>query len=179
METLRDNPLPHTGNAHSYKRTKSGYTMNRILFTVRIPNDMASVDSYVKAAFDSVGKIFKIGIGKTYADYRRAHKSGVVGLETGQPGRKRQINHDQFAKSMERQLVEGFASKSVEYNVPLDKFMTYGHIKQFFSDTCNYDGWHDVPSEFKKGVLDRIRRGDDYSDWDSCRIRGYTEDDDD
>lgn len=179
METLKDNPLPQTGNAHKYRRTKSGYTMNRIQFVVRVPNGMGSVDGFVTAVFASLGKIFKTGIGRTYADYLRMHKPGVYGLETGQSGRKRHLSHEQFANSMERQLVEGFSSKTVEYNVPLDKFMTYGHIKQFFSDTCNYDGWHDVPPGLKKGVLDKIKRGDQYPDWDSCRIRGYDEDDDD
>ena len=83
----------------------------------------------------------------------------MYGLETGQSGRKHQISHKQFANSMERQLVEGFSFKSVEYNVPLDKFMTYGHIKQFFSDTCNYNGWHDVPDGLKRAYWTRLNAG--------------------
>ena len=79
---------------------------------------------------------------------------------------------------MERQLVEGFASKTVDYNTPLDKMMTYGHIKQFLMDTCGYDGWHDVPTNLKGGVLTLTARGNDYPDWEETRIRNYDSDSD-
>ena len=94
METLKDNPLPQTGNAHKYRRTKSGYTMNRIQFVVRVPNGMGSVDGFVTAVFVSLEKMCSADIGETYADYLRMHKPGAYGLETGQSGRKSQISHE-------------------------------------------------------------------------------------
>ena len=180
VTSMCDMPLPDPKNAAVYRRNKKRYTVNKVMCFVRIPRGMGSIDSYVTAVWQSLHNIFKAGnnIGLRYANWLQEDKEVVYNIETGQSSRKKNQTHEQLARTFEKKLIDAFSNRSTEFNVPLDKMMSYGHIKEFFTEHCGYDGWQDLPVDLKKGVLHKWNRGQDYPDWDSTRIRSYNAADD-
>lgn len=177
LETLDDIALCKPNSPHEYRTSKSGWTINKPCFFVRVPNGMASVDKYVSDAFNTLASNFKkdSSIGAFYADWLRANKENLYNSETGVTGKKKKITHEQFAQFLQTKLVQAFSSVRIEYNVPLDKMITYGHIKQFLIEQCGYNHWSELPLELKSAILARTHQA--YPDWDQTEVRAYGRDD--
>ena len=177
LETLDDIALCKPNSPHEYRTSKSGWTINKPYFIVRVPNGMASVDKYVSDAFNTLASNFKenSSIGAFYADWLRANKENLYNSETGVTGKKKKLTHEQFSQFLHTKLVQAFSSVTTEYNVPLDKMITYGHIKQFLIEQCGYNHWSELPLELKSAILARTHQA--YPDWDQTEVRAYGRDD--
>lgn len=177
LETLDDIALCKPNSPHEYRTSKSGWTINKPCFMVRVPNGMASVDKYVSDAFNTLASNFKenSSIGAFYADWLRANKENLYNSETGVTGKKKKITHEEFAQILQTKLVQAFSSVTIEYNVPLDKMITYGHIKQMLIEQCGYNHWSELPLELKSAILARTHQA--YPDWDQTEVRSYGRDD--
>ena len=46
-----------------------------------------------------------------------------------------------------------FSEKIVEYQVTLDRVITYGHIKEFLVNYCEYDNWEEMHMEIKPAIM--------------------------
>ena len=173
LETLDDIALCKQSNPHEYRTSKNGWTINKPSFRVRVPNGMASVDKYVNDAFKTFASNFKANssIGAIYADWLRCNKENVYNMETGISGKKKKITHEQFAQFLQTKLVQAFSTCSIEYNVPLDKIITYGHIKQFLMEQCGYNHWTELPLDLKKAIMARAHQT--YPDWNQTEVRPY------
>ena len=177
LETLDDIATCKQNDPHEYRTSKSGWTINKPFFLVRVPNGMASVDKYVSDAFNTIASNFKenSSIGAMYADWMRANKENLYNSETGITSRKKKITHEQFAQFLHTKLVQAFSNKTIEYNVPLDKMITYGHIKEFLIDQCGYNHWSELPLDLKSAILARSYQA--YPDWDQTEVKPYGQSD--
>ena len=65
---------------------------------------------------------------------------------------------------MQLKLVNGFSKRSIEFNTPLDTWMTYYDIKLFLIEKCGYPTWNDVPVTERKYVIGQYPRKT-FPDW--------------
>ena len=57
--------------------------------------------------------------------------------------------------------------------MPLDSIITYGHIKEWVSETLGYSHWQQVPAHFKTLILTaRVRT---YPSWEDIQIMPLNE----
>ena len=176
LETLDDIATCQPSDPHNYKRSRNGWTVNKPYMIICVRNGMASLEKYVSDAFNSLASNFRPNsqIGVAYADWLRTNKSHLYNSETGETGKRRKISHDQFVQSLQDQLVQAFSTKTIEYNVPLDKMITYGHIKEFLVERCGYSHWRELPRDMKRGILSKPLG--QYPLWDETEVKSYDKD---
>ena len=107
--------------------------------------------------------------GANFASWLKVNKSKLYACETGVTGNKEKISHDQLAATLQSHLVVGFSQKTIDWNVPLDSIITYGHIKEWVSTTLGYDHWHQLPQHVKQLILSS--RHGSYPDWDETEVK--------
>ena len=174
MTTVRDIAICDQSNPAVYKRNKSGYTQNRVFFLMRVPNGFG-VEAVVKQTMNTFSSPFKESAkncGMEYANWLAANKAGAYNSATGETGRSKKITHDEFAKQMQVKLVNGFSKCTPEYNVALNKWMTYWDIKTMLVEHLGYTGWDDVPKDAKKYVISQYPRVK-FPDWESIEKDEY------
>ena len=177
FDTMKDVPVCNQSKPHKFKRTKKGWTSSKPMFLIRIPKTGAfRVDQYVHVAFETIASNFRAScsprIGQTYVNWLRANKETAYNYATGESSNKKNITHEEFIEEMHIKLLNAFALKVPEYNVPLDKWLTYGHIKEFLVDRCGYESWDDIPNELKKSVIGKHPRTP-FPDWHSTVMDEY------
>lgn len=161
MQTLDDYPSPDPNNPSIFYRSKKGYTGSKSGFMVKFASGMGRIDDYVNQAWVCLASNFKPGkdSGKIYADWLKNQKVAAYEHERGENGKKKKKSHLELEKDLESRLVNAFAQKTVEYNVPLVKHLTFGQIKEFLVDHCHYTGWHDLPDSNGRAILKRHFKG--------------------
>ena len=70
-----------------------------------------------------------------FAAWVTANKGVPYKQETGTDGSRKTISHVQFASLCQTRSVKAFKNVSIEWNYPLDRIITYGHIKKFLMET--------------------------------------------
>jgi hypothetical protein len=73
---------------------------------------------------------------------------------------------------MQLKLVNGFKKANVEYNVPLDKWMTYWDIRKMLTEHLGYEDWGDLPPSDKKHVIGQFPRVQ-FPEWESITRPEY------
>ena len=171
IKSLGDLPTCIRSDRHNYKRSNANWTIGVIYFDVEFPMNMGSVEQYVSDALSTLASNYneESDCGANFASWLKVNKSGLYNLETGVDGKKRKLNHTQFASTLQKRLVKGFANRSIEWNVSLDNHITYGHIKEWISDTLGYDHWHMLPQHVKPYVMSNIR--EPYPDWEETEVK--------
>lgn len=176
LQTLKDYPICNRVNPNKFARSKKGYTQNKPMFVLRVPNGGAKVDSYLTAAFNTLSSYFKQSseppIGKVFVDWLASNKESAYNHLVGETSNMKKITHDALVQQMHTKLVNAFAKKIVDYNVPLNSLLTYGHIKELFVGFCGYEGWSDVPHELKSSVVKDFPRNA-MPDWHSITMDEY------
>lgn len=161
--TLKGYPTCNRSRPTKFLRSKTGWTKQMIMFVIEVPKlGGYRIDDYIQQAFNTMASNFKNtsdpACGLDYANYLAEHKESAYNHAIGETSSKKKITHDELAKEMQTKLVNAWSKKIVEYNVPLDKYLTYGHIKEFLVDRCGYDGWSDVANELKKSIIGKFPR---------------------
>jgi len=176
LRTLKDYPICNRANPHKFARSKKGWTQNKPMFLLLVPNGFAKVDSHLTAAFNTLSSYFKESsnppIGKVFVDWLAMHKESAYNHLTGETSNMKKISHDDLSKQMNTKLINAFKKKIVEYNVPLDTMLSYGHIKEILIAFCRYDGWDDIPHELKSGVVKGFPQNP-LPDWASITLDEY------
>lgn len=168
MSTCRDMGTCDPMNPARYRRSDKGYINRKMFFLMRVPNGFSS-QAIINQTINAFTSPFKESVkdcGMEYANWLRETKVGAYNSATGETGKSKKISHDEFAKQMQVKLVHGFSKNTKEYNVPLNKWMTYWDIKSMFTDYLGYADWSDVPPDMKKSVISQSPRVD-FPDWDS------------
>ena len=68
-----------------------------------------------------------------------------------------------------------FTKKIVEYQVTLDRVITYGHIKEFLVNYCEYDSWEELHMDMKPAIMEKWQ-DDPYPDWNKTEVMPFVED---
>ena len=55
--------------------------------------------------------------------------------------------------------------------MPLDKVMTYGHIKEWLIQTSGYNHWQELPQDLKPYIL--LSRNASYPDWYETEVKPF------
>lgn len=183
METLIDMPTVDHSHPNKFKTQRnSTYTVNKPKFLVMVPLNAFKLDMYVNQAFKAMGSNFRSDTtppcGVTYADWLVMHKTAAYEKSIGISGSSmKTLTHEKFAKSMTSKLVGVFSKVSPNYNVPLDTWMTHGHIKQFLTMSCGYSGWDEIPRipshDLRDKVLKKYPRGGGFPDWNDLEIPDF------
>ena len=143
---------------------------------IKMPKKLCQLDDFVHEAINTLASNFKEGsdIGNHFVQWTKVNKLGVYNLETGVTGKRTKIEHGEFVETVQNRLVTMFANKNIEYGVPLDRYLTYGHIKQFFVEHCGYNHWSEIPLTDKKGILTNFNAN--YPDWEATQAKQLYED---
>ena len=151
-------------------RNSSGYLKTIIIMKIQMPKHLSTLDSHVCKVVNTLGSRFTkcSTIGEEFVDWTKTRRNGVYNFERGLSGRRPEIDHDAFVKKCQDRLVKMFQHKTVEYNVPLDRYLTHGYIKEFFAQYGGYNDWSDLPVTFKKSIL--TNRNQDLPDWGSVEV---------
>lgn len=174
MTTCRDMGICDQGNPAKYRRRGAGYVVRNMFFLMRVPNGFAPQD-IINQTINAFSSPFKESVkdcGMQYANWLREIKVGAYNNVTGETGKNKKISHDELAKQMQVKLVNGFSKHTNEYNVPLNKWITYWDIKSIMTEHLGYSNWSDVPPNMKKYVISQSPRVD-YPDWDSIAKDEY------
>ena len=173
MSSFKDHPLCKLGNAHEYKRSQKGYVYSSPFFILEMPNQLASLDTFLQQATNALASSFKEGTpcGSDFADYLFANKDVLYQIETGGNGVQKSMTHEEYGNHLQKHLVANFANKTIQHRVPLDKLMTYGHIKSFLVEHCGYGHWDQLPLNLKEAILSHKRAS--YPLWDETEIERY------
>ena len=166
MDTLTNRSIVDPNHPNEYKKTKGGYVTSKIEWCIQIPNGF-NIDLVANQAAETISSMFKTTVancGENYANWLAANKSGAYNTDTGETGKKKKITHDEFCKQMQLKLVNGFSKRSIEFNTPLDTWMTYYDIKLFLIEKCGYPTWNDVPVTERKYVIGQYPRKT-FPDW--------------
>lgn len=158
MTTMRDIAVCDRSNPHEYKRVKGGqYTRNVTEWCVKVPNgfQLADVATNAVQTLCSPFKSSSKDCGMIYANWLAKNKSGAYNSETGVTSKKKKITHQEFAKQMQVKLVNGFSKFTIEWNTPLDQFMTWWDIKQFLTEKLGYTHISEVPVTEMKFIIGR------------------------
>ena len=67
-------------------------------------------------------------VGAMFANWLQENKGRVYGIETRETGNKKKISHNRYALITHNCLMKMLYLKTVKYQVPLNKIMTYRHI---------------------------------------------------
>ena len=171
MSSLGDIPLCVPSNPEEYKRNRQNWTQSVVYFDVEFPNHLGSVELFVNNALKTLASNYtdRSECGANFASWLKVNKAKLYGRETGVTGNKRKVSHDQFAATLQSRLVRGFSQRTIEWNVPLDSVITYGHIKEWVSGTLGYEHWHQLPQHVKELIL--TKRHGTYPDWDETEVK--------
>lgn len=182
METLIDLPIVAQNDPNNYKRQKKGsWTLNKPQFFVLVPKGGFKLDFYVQDAFKSMGSNFREStepsVGKQYADWLASNKTAAYNSATGQnSSRMQSITHEKFVTEMHQKLIATFSKMVANYNVPLDTWMTNGHIKQMLIDRCGYSSWDEISStpnlDLRNKAFKKYPR-QPFPDWDTTSIPDF------
>lgn len=183
METLIDMPTVDAKHPNKFRTQRnSTYTMNKPKFLVMVPTNAFKLDMYVNQAFKAMSSNFRSDTtppcGVTYADWLATHKTAAYNKSIGISGSSmKTMTHEKFSKAMTSKLVGVFSKMTPNYNVPLDTWMTLGHIKQFLSISCGYSGWGEIPHipshDLRDKVLKKYSRGGGFPEWDGLEIPDF------
>lgn len=99
----------------------------------------------------------------------KVNKPKLYARETGVDRQKKKLSHEQYAANLHKCLVKAFVKKSKEWNVPLDKVITYGQIKEWISSTLGYSHWHQLPQHAKAFVLSS--KNGSYPEWEDTEVK--------
>jgi hypothetical protein len=160
-------------NPHEYKRSKKNWTVSIPFWVNEIPTNGASHEAHVKTAFSNLASGYRANsnCGANFAAWVKANKGVLYKRETGTDGSRKTISHEQFASLCQTRLVKAFKNVSIEWNYPLDRVITYGHIKKFLMETCGYSHWTEIPLHVKEYILGNATSV--YPDWDECAVKPY------
>ena len=181
LQTLIDMPIVSSSNANDYKRQRnSTWTINKQKFLIMVPQNGFGLEKYVESAFKTMGTNFRStneNCGMQYANWLAENKRQAYERSRGISGsRTKNQTHEQFAEEMQRKLVGVFSKMTPNYNVPLDTWMTHGHIKQFLTDNCGYSSWDEVPklpnNDLRNKVLKKFPR-ETFPHWDNVEIPDF------
>ena len=116
-------------------------------FDVEFPTHLGLVEQFVTNALSTLGSNYNAesDCGANYASWLKVNKEKLYKKLTGMDGQKKKFKHEQFAAHLQKRLVKAFEQKIIEWNVPLDSCITYGHIKEWISETLGYDHWVKLP----------------------------------
>jgi hypothetical protein len=172
MTTLKDLPVCKPGNHYEYKRSSKGYVNTRPSFILEMPNKLATVDSFLQQANNTLGSSFREGTpcGIDLANWMMTNKEKIYEMETCGTSKK-SMTHEEYGEYLQKHLAALFTNKSIQHRIPLDKFMTYGHIKWFLVEHCGYGHWDQLPLNLREAILSR--RNQTYPNWDDTEIPSY------
>ena len=176
VRSFDDIPICLPSDRHNYRRSAvSRWTINVPYFDVEFPSHLGSVEQFVTNALSTLASNYKAesDCGANYASWLKVNKESLYKKECGVNGQKRKMKHDQFGSYLQKRLVKAFEQRRIEWNVPLDSCITYGHIKEWLSDTLGYNHWIHLPQHLKGYILSSS--GDMYPDWDEIEIKPLRE----
>ena len=176
LTSLDDYGRCNPQNRSEFLKNSSNYAKTVIAFKIKMPKKLCQLDDFVHEAINTLASNFKEGsdIGSSFVQWTKANKIGVYNRETGVTGKRTKIEHGEFVETVQNRLVTMFANKDIEYGTPLDRYLTYGHIKQFFVEHCGYNHWSEIPLADKKGIL--TNPISNYPDWEATQVKQLYED---
>ena len=123
---------------------------------ISVPTRVFDITDYVNQSFDTIASSFKprSNAGYMYAEYLRDMKLGAYKKEVGiSTTIKAAATHDEVALDLDKRLAKAFSKKKTEYNVPLDKWLTRGYIRDILVERCGYKRLEDVDMVILNGVI--------------------------
>ena len=181
---LRDKEF---GDESRWLKTRSGNTMDVICFNVSVPvEDTNAFESALKAQmryfFDVTRKRKSTVIGRLVLDYcqdlRQGQKGGLGNycLKKGTTKKgtsKEEVSESKAAEVMTEEIHDHFKDGyTVNYDVPLNKFMVDWDIKEFLSTYIGVNSWDDL-SEGDKRKCYRDYPKKSLPDWDEITQESY------
>ena len=174
MTTMGDIATCQPSDPTEYKRSKSGWTVSVPHWIIEMPRHLCRIEDFVMESINTLASNFResSSVGANFATWLRENKNKVYGIETGETGNKKKIGHDQFVKIIHNRLVKMWTQNTVEYLVPLDRIMMYGHIKELLVNRFGCRHWNELDKDFKQAIISKWQVVP-YPDWDETEVKPY------